>query len=239
MPIEIPGFKGGDRTDIELPAVQRRLLKALKDAGKRVVMVNCSGSAIAFLPETETCDAILQAWYPGEQGGQAVADVLYGDYNPSGKLPVTFYKSSDQLPDFEDYSMRGRTYRYTEDALYPFGFGLSYTQFEIGEARQDADNPLAFTVDVANRGTLKGTEVVQVYIRRTADTDGPLKSLRAYRRVEVGADQTETVTFALQRQDFEGFDEQTNTMRVTGGEYEVFYGTSSAAQDLKSFKVVL
>jgi beta-glucosidase len=181
----------------------------------------------------------LQAWYPGEQGGQAVADVLYGDYNPSGKLPVTFYKSSDQLPDFEDYSMRGRTYRYTEDALYPFGFGLSYTQFEIGEARQDADNPLAFTVDVANRGTLKGTEVVQVYIRRTADTDGPLKSLRAYRRVEVGAGQTEAVTFALQRQDFEGFDEQTNTMRVTGGEYEVFYGTSSAAQDLKSFKVVL
>jgi beta-glucosidase len=239
MPIEIPGFKGGDRTDIELPSVQRRLLKALKEAGKRVVMVNCSGSAIAFLPETETCDAILQAWYPGEQGGQAVADVLYGDYNPSGKLPVTFYGSSDQLPDFEDYSMQGRTYRYTEDALFPFGFGLSYTQFEVGEARQDAHNPLTFTVDVSNRGAMNGTEVVQVYIRRTADTHGPLKSLRAYRRVEVGAGQTAVVTFTLQRQDFEGFDEQTNTMRVTGGEYEVFYGTSSAARDLKSFKITL
>jgi beta-glucosidase len=239
MPIEIPGFKGGDRTDIELPAVQRRFLRALKEAGKRVVLVNCSGSAIAFEPETETCDAILQAWYPGEQGGQAVADVLYGDYNPSGKLPVTFYKSSTQLPDFEDYSMQGRTYRYMENALFPFGYGLSYTTFEVGQARQDGANPLRFTVDVTNRGRLSGTEVLQVYIRRLADVHGPLKSLRAYRRVEVKAGQTEAVTFELQRADFEGFDEQTNTMRVVDGEYEVYYGTSSAPQDLQSFRVTL
>lgn len=101
MPVNIPGFKGGDRTDIELPAVQRNFLKALKDAGKQVVFVNCSGSSMALLPETESCDAILQAWYGGELGGYAVADVLFGDYNPSGKLPVTFYKSTKQLPDYE------------------------------------------------------------------------------------------------------------------------------------------
>ncbi|WP_373749096.1 xylan 1,4-beta-xylosidase, partial [Bacteroides heparinolyticus] len=135
MPVELPGFKGGDRTDIELPAVQRNFLKALKEAGKKVILVNCSGSAIALLPETESCDAILQAWYGGELGGEAVADVLFGDYNPSGKLPVTFYKSSDQLPDYEDYSMKGRTYRYMSDALIPFRYGLSYTDLSFFEAR--------------------------------------------------------------------------------------------------------
>ena len=135
MPVSYPGFKGGDRTDIELPAVQRNCLKALKQAGKKVIFVNCSGSAIALIPETESCDAILQAWYGGESGGQAVADVFFGDYNPSGKLPITFYKNSEQLPDFEDYSMKGRTYRYMSDPLFPFGFGLSYTTFSIGNAK--------------------------------------------------------------------------------------------------------
>jgi beta-glucosidase len=235
MPVEIPGFKGGDRTDIELPAVQRRFLRALKQAGKKVVLVSCSGSAIAFLPETESCDAILQAWYPGEQGGQAVADVLYGDYNPCGKLPVTFYKDSTQLPDFEDYAMKGRTYRYMEDALFPFGYGLSYTSFQLGEARQDEANPLRFTVEVKNQGSREGTEVVQVYIRRTADVNGPLKSLRAFRRVTVAAGKSETMTLELQPKDFETFDEHSNTMRVVGGEYEVYYGTSSDRRDLKSF----
>ena len=135
MPVSYPGFKGGDRTDIELPSVQRNCLKALKQAGKKVVYVNCSGSAIAFTPETENCDAILQAWYGGESGGQAVADVLFGDYNPAGKFPITFYKTSQQLPDFQDYSMKGRTYRFMSDPLFPFGFGLSYSTFSIGKAK--------------------------------------------------------------------------------------------------------
>ena len=135
MPVNIEGFKGGDRTNIELPKVQREFLKALKAAGKQVIYVNCSGSAIALQPETESCDAILQAWYPGQEGGTAVADVLFGDYNPSGKLSVTFYKNSEQLPDYEDYSMKGRTYRYFNDPLFAFGYGQSYTTFEIGEAR--------------------------------------------------------------------------------------------------------
>ncbi|HEY6915148.1 MAG TPA: xylan 1,4-beta-xylosidase, partial [Paludibacter sp.] len=135
MPVEFQGFKGGDRTNIELPESQRKCLQALKKAGKKVIFVNCSGSAVALTPETESCDAILQAWYGGQSGGQAVADVLFGDYNPSGKLPVTFYKNSDKLGDFEDYSMKGRTYRFTDDALFPFGYGLSYTTFKIGEAK--------------------------------------------------------------------------------------------------------
>jgi len=121
MPVELPGFKGGDRTDIELPEIQRNCIKALKQAGKRIVFVNCSGSAVGLVPETETSDAILQAWYAGETGGQAVADILFGDYNPSGKLPVTFYKTLEQIPDFEDYSMKGRTYRFMSDPLFPFG----------------------------------------------------------------------------------------------------------------------
>ncbi|MDD5186358.1 MAG: glycoside hydrolase family 3 C-terminal domain-containing protein, partial [Paludibacter sp.] len=157
MPVSFPGFKGGDRTDIELPAVQRKCLNALKQSGKKVIFVNCSGSAIAMVPETESCDAILQAWYAGESGGQAVADVLFGDYNPSGKLPVTFYKNLRQLPDFEDYSMKGRTYRFMSDSLFPFGFVLSYTTFKIGNASVDkaeikSNETVKLTVPVTNTG---------------------------------------------------------------------------------------
>ena len=130
--VSFPGFRGGDRTDIELPAVQRELIAALHRAGKRIVYVNCSGSAVALEPEAQHCDAILQAWYPGQAGGTAVADVLFGDYNPAGRLPVTFYKNQAQLPDFEDYRMQGRTYRYFRgEPLFPFGHGLSYTTFDM------------------------------------------------------------------------------------------------------------
>ena len=128
MGVNLPGFKKGDRTDIELPAVQRELIDALHRAGKKIVLVNCSGSPIGLEPETKKCEAILQAWYPGQQGGTAVAEVLFGDYNPAGRLPVTFYRNVSQLPDFEDYNMVGRTYRYMQDTpLFPFGYGLSYT----------------------------------------------------------------------------------------------------------------
>ena len=236
MPVDIEGFKGGDRTNIELPKVQREFLKALKAVGKQVIYVNCSGSAIALLPETESCDAIVQAWYPGQEGGTAVADVLFGDYNPCGKLPITFYKSTEQLPDYEDYSMKGRTYRYFDDALYPFGYGLSYTSFEIGEATcaksADAYN---LTIPVNNTGRRNGTEVVQVYIRNTADKEGPLKTLRAFQRVDVKAGQTVEAMLQLTRNSFEGWDAETNTMRVVPGTYELFYGNSS--QNLKSMTI--
>ena len=239
MPVEIDGFKGGDRTHIELPKVQREFLKALKAAGKTIIFVNCSGSAIALLPETETCDAIVQAWYPGQEGGTAVADVLFGDYNPAGKLPVTFYKSSDQLPDYEDYSMKGRTYRYFNDALFPFGYGLSYTSFTIdnGQLKLDNEGKGTLTVDVTNTGTRDGDEIVQLYIRDLQDKEGPLKSLRGFQRVKIKAGQTEKVTIQLTRKSFEFFDTETNTMRVKPGTYELLYGNSSADGSLKTLTV--
>ena len=238
MPVEIDGFKGGDRTHIELPKVQRDFLKALKAAGKTIIFVNCSGSAIALLPETETCDAIVQAWYPGQEGGTAVADVLFGDYNPGGKLPVTFYKSSDQLPDYEDYSMKGRTYRYFNEALFPFGYGLSYTSFEIANGKLDLKNDGSgtLTVDVANKGSRDGVEIVQLYIRDLQDKDGPLKSLRAFQRVSVKAGKTEKVTLQLSPKSFEFWDPATNTMRVKPGKYELLYGNSSDNSGLKSLE---
>ena len=238
MPVNIEGFKGGDRTNIELPKVQREFLKALKAAGKQVIYVNCSGSAIALEPETESCDAILQAWYPGQEGGTAVADVLFGDYNPSGKLSVTFYKNSEQLPDYEDYSMKGRTYRYFNDALFPFGYGQSYTTFEIGEAKIDGKGTdYQVTIPVTNTGKRNGTEIVQLYIRDLSDKEGPLKSLRGFQRVEVKAGQTATATIPLDAKSFEFWDAATNTMRTKPGQYEILYGTSSRDNDLKRMTI--
>jgi len=238
MPVNIEGFKGGDRTSIELPKVQRDFLKALKDAGKQVIFVNCSGSAIALLPETETCDAIVQAWYAGQEGGTAVADVLFGEYNPGGKLPVTFYKSTDQLPDYEDYSMKGRTYRYFNDALFPFGFGLSYTTYEVGEASIKGEGGnYELTIPVSNTGKQNGTEIVQFYIRNLADAEGPSKSLRAFKRVDVQAGQTATATLTLSPKSFEFWDAETNTMRIKSGKYEILYGSSSLDKDLKKLTV--
>jgi len=242
MPIELPGFKGGDRTDIELPIVQRNCLNALKQAGKKIVFVNCSGSAIGLVPETESCDAILQAWYAGESGGQAIADVLFGDYNPSGKLPITFYKNMQQLPDFEDYSMKGRTYRYMSDPLFPFGFGLSYTTFSIGNAKLNkseikSDETIQLTVPVSNTGKRDGTEIVQVYVHKVNDTDGPLKTLKGFQRVEIVAGKTRQATINLSNTSFEFFDRASGKMAVTTGEYEVWYGNSSDAKDLKMVKV--
>nr|WP_320058148.1 xylan 1,4-beta-xylosidase [uncultured Bacteroides sp.] len=242
MPVSYPGFKGGDRTDIELPSVQRNCLKALKQAGKKVIFVNCSGSAIALVPETESCDAILQAWYGGESGGQAVADVLFGDYNPSGKLPITFYKSMNQLPDFENYSMKGRTYRYMSDPLFPFGFGLSYTTFSIGNAKLSStvirpNESVDLTIPVSNTGKRNGTEIVQVYIRKVNDTDGPIKTLKGFKRVDVPTGKTSQAVIKLPYEAFEFFDRRNVEMAITAGEYEILYGNSSSAKDLKTAKI--
>ena len=238
MPVNIDGFRGGDRTHIELPRVQREFLRALKAAGKTVIFVCCSGSAIALLPETESCDAIVQTWYAGQEGGQAIAEVLFGDCNPSGKLPVTFYKSSEQLPDYEDYSMKGRTYRYFDDPLFAFGYGQSYTQFQVGEAKLSGQaGNYVLAVPVHNTGKRDGTEVVQVYIRDLSDKEGPLKSLRAFRRVDVKAGQSTTAELTLTPQSFEFFDTATNTIRFKSGDYEILYGNSSRPEDLKRLTV--
>jgi beta-glucosidase len=243
MPVSYPGFKGGDRTDIQLPQVQRNCLKALKAAGKKVIYVNCSGSAIGLVPETESCDAILQAWYGGESGGQAVADILFGDYNPSGKLPITFYKDTTQFPGFEDYTMKGRTYRYMNSApLFSFGYGMSYTTFSIGNATvsnsqiKNGEN-LTITIPVSNTGKRDGTEIVQVYVRKVNDTSGLTKTLRGFQRIDVAIGKTANAVIALPYSAFEFYDKKALQVEVTPGEYEIYYGNSSVAKDLKAMKV--
>ena len=237
MRVSEPGFKGGDRTSIELPQAQRDVLQMLHKAGKKVIFVCCSGSAIALQPEIESCDAIIQWWYGGEQGGTALADVLFGDYNPSGKLPVTFYKSTDDLPDFEDYTMSNRTYRYfTGEPLFPFGHGLSYTTFQYGTPVYKNGQ---LSITVKNTGSRKGLETVQVYFRHLADKQGPQKTLCAYQQVALEPGQSKTVAIALPRQSFEGWDVKTNTMRVVPGSYELMVGSSSADKDLKKTNITL
>lgn len=225
MPVDIPGFNGGDRTDIELPRVQRDFIKALHAAGKQLVYVNCSGSAIALEPEITACDAIVQAWYAGQEGGTAVADVLFGDYNPSGKLPVTFYKNSNQLPDYENYSMKGRTYRYFSDPLFAFGHGLSYTTFNMGTAEiiKKADS-IVVRIPVENVGSKDGTETVLLYIKNHQDPNGPIKSLRGFSRVFVKAGHKAVAELVLTRKSFEFFDENTNTVHFKEGNYDLLYG---------------
>ncbi len=233
--VDAPGFDGGDRSSIELPQAQRDVLKALHLAGKKIVFVNCSGSAVALAPETETCDAIIQAWYAGEQGGHALADVIFGDYNPCGKLSVTFYKDDSQLPPFDDYTMSNRTYRYFKgQPLFPFGYGLSYTSFLMGKPKFKNGK---ITVKVTNTGNVDGTEIVQVYMKNLADVNGPLKSLRGYSRVDMKAGETKMVSIPFERALFEGWDEGTNTMRVVPGKYELMVGSSSLDSDLQKIKV--
>ena len=228
MDVPLPGFKGGDRESIELPEVQRHLLQALHYAGKKVVLVNFSGSAMGLEPETQSCDAILQAWYPGQEGGTAIANVLFGDVAPSGKLPVTFYKNVAQLPDFEDYAMKGRTYRFFEgEPLFPFGFGLSYTTFAYGKAQVKGDQ---LVLEVSNIGPVDADEVVQLYVRRPADTEGPRKTLRAYKRVHVPSGQSVEVSLPLTEETFLWWDEARQRMVPQKGEWELLYGGNS--QDL-------
>ena len=225
MPVDLPGFRGGDRTDIELPAVQRGLIRSLQAAGKIVILVNFSGSAMGLETETNTCEAILQAWYPGEEGGHAIADVLFGDVNPSGKLPVTFYRHTADIPDYEDYAMEGRTYRYFRGSpLFPFGFGLSYSQFSYGEARVESGRLI---VPVTNESAVDGTEVVQLYVRDPEDTDGPLKTLRGFCRVTVPAGETVEAAIPLTDETFLAWSEADGDMVPKHGRWELLYGGSS------------
>lgn len=220
--------------------MQTHFLAELKKTGKPIVFVNFSGSAIALERESQLCDAIIQAWYPGEAGGQAIASVLFGAYNPTGRLPVTFYKSTKQLPDFEDYSMKGRTYRYmTEQALFPFEHGLSYTTFTYGDAQLSSNNkqkgtPLSLCIPITNSGEYDGEEVVQIYLRRPDDKEGPTLTLRAFERINIKKGETRNIIIKLNDEDLEWFDTTTNTMRPLSGTYEILYGGTS---DIKQLKV--
>ncbi|HWT02494.1 MAG TPA: glycoside hydrolase family 3 C-terminal domain-containing protein [Pyrinomonadaceae bacterium] len=204
MKVEVKGFRGGDRTRLELPEAQEDLLKAVQAAGKPVALVLMSGSALAVNWADENVPAILQAWYPGEEGGAAIADVLFGDYNPAGRLPVTFYKSADDLPPFEAYGMQGRTYRYFKGRpLYPFGHGLSYTRFEYGGLKLSARRVKAgagvrVSVDVRNAGRVAGDEVVQLYVTdAAASAPVPVRSLQGVSRITLRPGERRRVSFTL------------------------------------------
>lgn len=240
MPVTVEGFKGGDRTTIELPKVQRELIKKLKAQGKKIVFVNCSGSAMGLTPEDEACDAIIQAWYPGEAGGKALAETLFGINNPAGRLPITFYKDDTQLPDFEDYDMTGRTYRYmTETPLYAFGHGLSYTTFDYSAPKVNGENvgqPVTLSFDVKNTGGFDGDEVVQVYIKNLSDHELN-KTLRAFKRINLKKGETRNVEFELGPEAFAFFNPASGEMETIAGKYEVSFG--GASDNTKSVEITL
>ena len=238
--------EGGDKADIELPKVQQMLVRAMHQTGRPVIFVNCSGSAIAFGSVEGQYDALLQAWYAGQGGAKALAEVLFGDYNPGGKLPVTFYRSNDDLPDFLDYSMKNRTYRYfTGVPQYAFGYGLSYTTFAVGKAKisnlktQISNPKVTLTVPVTNTGKREGTETVQVYVKRLDDAGAPIKALKGFQKLSLMPGETKTASITLDGEAFEYYDEMAYELAVKPGRYQILYGTSSLDKDLQSFDFVV
>jgi beta-glucosidase len=222
MNVHADGFAGGDRTSLDLPAPQQQLLERIYATGKPVILVLMNGSALAINWADEKVPAILEAWYPGEEGGTAVAEALAGDFSPSGRLPVTWYKSTDQLPAFEDYSMARRTYRYfAGEPLYPFGYGMSYTSFAYSNARVDresvpADGSATISVEVGNSGAMAGDEVVQLYVTHPHVVGAPLRALKGVQRVHLERGQKKTVTFTLRDRDLSVVNEAGKHRIVTG-----------------------
>lgn len=233
------GFFGGDRTKISLPAVQTEFMKQVKALGKPLVFVCMSGSAIGFEWEAQNADAILQAWYGGQSAGTAIADILTGKYNPAGRLPLTFYKNSNELPAIEDYSMENRTYRYFKgDVLYPFGFGLSYTNFSYKWNAQPQktvteNDTITFSVNIKNTGSSVGEEVVQTYVQYPQGDRFPKKELKEFKRVKVEKNKSEIVTFKIPVKDLQKWDIKQDNMRLFPGVYHLFIGGNSEDQRLK------
>ena len=229
MKVDADGFAGGDRTKIDLPATQEKLLEKIHAAGKPVVLVLMNGSALSINWADENLPAILEAWYPGEEGGTAVAGAIAGDFSPAGRLPVTFYKSVDQLPPFDDYSMAKRTYRYFDgQPLYPFGYGLSFTSFAYTNARVDhskinAKDGAKISVDVTNTGAMAGDEVVELYLTHPGVPGAPIRALKGFQRVHLAKGEKKTVTFALNNSDLSIVDPN-GKRRVAAGKVEAWIG---------------
>jgi len=226
MKVQAEGFSGGDRTKIDLPAPQEQLLEKIQATGKPLVLVLMNGSALAVNWAEEHVPAIVEAWYPGEEGGTAVAGLLAGDFNPGGRLPVTFYKSVEQLPAFDDYSMSKRTYRYFDgQPLYPFGYGLSFTKFEYANAHAEkgGSNSVTLSVDVKNSGSKAGDEVVQVYLTHLGVPGAPLRVLKGFKRIHLEAGQKQTVQFTLVDRDLSTVDEAGKRL-VVPGKVQVWIG---------------
>ena len=229
MKVTVDGFKGGDRVRIDLPDVQQDLIKAIYALGKPVILVLLNGSALAVNWEKDNIPAILETWYGGQAAGQALADVIFGDYNPGGRLPVTFYKSVNDLPSFEDYNMKNRTYRYfTGEPLFPFGFGLSYTTFsykklKVKETVNKGDS-VKVAVNVKNTGKLAGDEVVELYLSDlTADVPVPIHALKGFTRIHLDPGETKSVVLTLSPDAFSIIDND-NQRKVKPGKFEVFVG---------------
>ena len=224
MPIHIPGFSGGDRTDITLPAAQQELLEAAKAAGKPLVVILMNGSALAVNWAQQNADAILEAWYPGQAGAQAIAETLVGENNPGGRLPVTFYTGIDQLPDFEDYSMANRTYRYFKGKpLYGFGYGLSYTTFSYSNVKLSTTNlhagdSLTVEADIKNTGKRAGDEVAELYLTPPHTSVSPELALNGYTRVHLAPGQTQHIKFTLDPRTLSQVDDK-GVRAVTPGSY--------------------
>ncbi|HUX56374.1 MAG TPA: glycoside hydrolase family 3 C-terminal domain-containing protein [Bacteroidales bacterium] len=229
MKVSVDGFIGGDRTRIDLPDVQLDLIKAINSLGKPVVLVLLNGSALAINWEKDNIPAIIETWYGGQAAGSALADVIFGDYNPGGRLPVTFYKSVEDLPDFTDYKMNNRTYRYfTGEPLYQFGYGLSYTSFKYSKFRvaktYNTGDTVKISVDVKNTGKIAGDEVVQLYISNLSSTvPVPVRALKAFRRVHLNPGETRTASFSIVPDAFSVIDEQ-NKRVIKPGMFEITVG---------------
>jgi beta-glucosidase len=231
MPIHIPGFSGGDRTDIALPAAQQQLLEAAKATGKPLVVILMNGSALAVNWAQQNADAILEAWYPGQAGAQAIAETLVGENNPAGRLPITFYTGVDQLPEFEDYSMTNRTYRYFKgQPLYGFGYGLSYTTFaysrlKLSTTKLHAGHTLVVEADVKNTGSRAGDEVAELYLTPPHTDVSPALALDGFTRVHLAPGDTKHITFTLDPRTLSQVDEK-GVRAITSGAYRIAVGGS-------------
>ncbi len=247
LPVRVPGFDGGDRTSLDLPAPQEALLEAVVATGKPVVLVLLNGSALSIDWAAEHVRAIVEAWYPGQAAGTAIADVLFGDYDPAGRLPVTFYRSVNQLPAFTDYRMAGRTYRFFRgDVLFPFGFGLSYTEFRYRDLRAPrevrAGDSALVSVEVENAGAVAGEETVELYLTALdGDARTPIRSLEAFQRVPLRAGERRRVTLTLGPRQFSTVD-SAGVRAVRPGRYEISVGGrqpgASVAADAAALEVL-
>jgi beta-glucosidase len=234
MPVKIDGFYGGDRTNMKIPAGMSKLISEVYKTGKPVILVLTSGSALAINWEKENIPAILQAWYSGQEGGNAVADILFGNYNPAGRLPVTYYKSVNDLPPFRNYDMEGRTYKYFRgEPLFPFGFGLSYTDFKYKNAsiidnHMSSGDTIRIKLEIENYGKMGGDEVVQIYIRSmNPGNESANKKLVAFKRVYINTGDSKKLRINIPVSELAGYDSKTREMKAIPGSYSLEIGASS------------
>lgn len=243
LQVDSKEFKGGDRLTLNLPNVQSRFIKKIHKLGKPIILVLMNGGPLSINWENKKIPAIIEAWYPGQSGGDAIIDIIFGDYNPSGKLPITFYKSAEQLPPFTDYNMDNRTYRYFKGkVLYPFGYGLSYTTFQLSNIKSDKNvininDTFYVSCDVTNKGKFKGEETIQLYIKYENDKR-EVKSLKGFKKVMLNPNQKNNIKFEITPDLLKRWDEKEGEYKVKSGTYRVMIGKSSK-QIIKEIRILV